>query len=144
MSEKDVANLRAFLESWDPRGDLDAWKRGEPRGEDLFDPEVAYEDTILPDHAGEVYRGYDGVARATERWLEPFESMTVELEDIVGTGDRLVSIHRIHAVAHHTGMSFDESVAYAWTFRDGRVVHLKTYWDPADALRAAGLDDGDD
>lgn len=141
MSEKDVENLCAFLESWDPRADLDSWKRGEPRGEALFHPEVAYEDTILPDHAGEIYRGYDGVARAIERWLEPFESMTVELERIIGTSDRLVSIHRIHAVAQHTGMRFDESIAYDWTFRDGRVVHLKTYWDPAEALAAAGLDD---
>lgn len=71
MSQQDVANLRHFLESWDPRTDLEAWKRGEPRGLSLFDPEMTYEDTILPDHVGETYRGYDGLARATERWLEP-------------------------------------------------------------------------
>ncbi len=94
-----------------------------------------------PDHAGEVYRGYDGLARATERWLEPFKTMTVDLERVVGTQDRLVSIHRLHAVTEHTDLKFDESVAYVWTFRGGKVVHLKAYWEPADALRAAGLED---
>ena len=108
-------------------------------GASLFDPEVAYEDTILPDHAGETYRGYDGIARATERWLEPFDSMAAPLDRIVGDGEVLVSIHRMHARTHHTAMEFNETIAYVWTFRDGRVVHLKTYWDPADALEAAGL-----
>jgi hypothetical protein len=102
MSEEDAAALHEFLESWDPRADLDAWKRGQPRGASLFDPDMAYEDTILPDHAGEIYRGYDGLARATERWLEPFKTMTVELERVAGTQDRLVSIHRFHAVTQHT------------------------------------------
>ena len=139
MSEENAAAVQAYLNDWDPQADLDAWKRGEPRGLPLFDPEMEYEDTILPDHAGETYRGYEGLARATERWLEPFKSMTVELERIVGTGDRLVSIHRFHAVAAHTGMEFNDSVAYVWTLREGKVVHLKSYWDPADAVAAAGL-----
>ena len=89
-----MEKLRGFLEGWDPKTDLEAWNRGEA-DLSLFDPKMAYEDTILPDHAGETYQGYEGVARATERWLEPFEALTVELDRIVGTGDRLVSIHRV-------------------------------------------------
>jgi ketosteroid isomerase-like protein len=139
MPDEDVANLRSFLEDWDPKADLAAWKRGEPRGTSLFDPEVGYEDTFLPDHAGETYRGYDGIAGATERWLEPFDTMATDLDRVVGDGDVLVSIHRFHAKAHYTGMEFDESLAYVWTFRDGKVIHLKSYWDPAEALEAAGL-----
>jgi hypothetical protein len=30
----------------------------------------AFEAANLPDHSGETYRGLEGVARATERWLE--------------------------------------------------------------------------
>jgi ketosteroid isomerase-like protein len=36
-------------------------------------------------------------------------------------------------------MEFEESLAYVWTSRDGKVVHLKSYWEPTDALKAAGL-----
>jgi ketosteroid isomerase-like protein len=139
VSKANADKLRDLLESWDPKADLEAWKRGEARDFSVLDPEIAYEDTVLPDHVGEVYRGIDGVARATERWIEPFESVSMDLERIVGSGDRFVSIHRFRARAAHTGMEFEESIAYVWTFQDGKVVHFKSYWNPADALEAAGI-----
>jgi ketosteroid isomerase-like protein len=138
MSEDDRERLREFLEEWDPKGTLEAFKRGEA-DTSLLDPEIAYEDTILPDHVGETYHGYEGVARATERWLEPFESVRVDLERIVGTGHRLVSVHHVVMKAEHTGLDFEVNLAYVWTFRDGKVIHLKSYWEPAEALAAAGL-----
>jgi ketosteroid isomerase-like protein len=138
MSEENLERLREFLEEWDPKETLEAWNRGEA-DVSLLDPEIAYEDTILPDHVGETYHGFEGVARATERWLEPFERVTVELERIVGTGDRLVSIHQVEMKAQHTGLDFEANLAYVWTFRDGKVIHLKSFWDPGEAIEAAGL-----
>jgi ketosteroid isomerase-like protein len=135
MPQENVENLRAHLEAWD----AEAWRRGE-FDMSLFDPEVAYEDTVLPDHVGETYRGHDGVARATARWLEPFESTAIETERIVGDGDCLVSIHRVRAKARHTGIEFEGPLAYIWTFRDGKVIHLRSFQEPAEALEAAGLD----
>ena len=135
MSQENVENLRADLEAWD----LEAWKRGEA-DVSLLDPEVTYEDTILPDHIGETYHGHEGVIRATERWIEPYEDLTIELERIVGTGDRLVSIHRFRARARHTGIEFvDLPVAYLWEFRDGKVIYFRSYRSPEEALEAAGL-----
>jgi ketosteroid isomerase-like protein len=63
------------------------------------------------------------------------------LERIVGTGDRLVSIHRLRAAAKHTGIKFDEPIAYLWAFRKGRVVRLQGFRRPAEALEAAGLEE---
>jgi ketosteroid isomerase-like protein len=79
------------------------------------------------------------VARATERWLEPFESLVIELERIAGTGDRLVSIHHVRLKARHTGIEMEGPLAYLYTFRDGRIVHFRSYRDPGAALEAAGL-----
>jgi ketosteroid isomerase-like protein len=136
MSQENVENLRAFLETWD----LNAWRRGEAEMEmSLLDPEVTYEDRNLPDHVGEVYRGHDGVLRATERWLEPFEALTIELKEVVGTGDSLVSLHEVSAKARHTGIELKGPVAYQWTFRDGKVIYFRSYRDRDDALEAAGL-----
>jgi ketosteroid isomerase-like protein len=142
MPEQNAENLRRVLEDWDPHRDLEGWKHGNP-GEvlTLLDPQIAYEDTVLPDHVGETYRGHEGIVRATERWLEPFDDFTVELDRIIGTGERLVSVHRFRGKAHHTGIELDGVVAYAWTFRDGKVVHLKSFSAPEDALREAGLDE---
>jgi hypothetical protein len=55
--------------------------------------------------------------------------MTLDLERIVGTGDRLVSIHRWRAKARHTGIEFDVRLAHP-----GRLT----------ATKAAVLDSRDD
>jgi ketosteroid isomerase-like protein len=140
MSRENVERLRAQLEEWDPKAQVEAWKRGAPVADlSLIDPEVTYEDQLLPDHVGETYHGYDGVARAIEQWMEPYESVDIALERIVGTGQRLVSIHRARLKARHSGIESDSPVAYVWTFRDRKVTHIHGYFDPAKALEAAGL-----
>jgi ketosteroid isomerase-like protein len=138
MSHENVERLRGSLEGWDPAADVEAWKQGRSTVDlSLIDPNVIYEDGVLPDQVRET--GYEGVGRAVERWLEPFEKVRIELERIVGTGDRLVSIHRAQLKARHTGIDLETPLAYVWTFREGRVIHLKSYLDPAEALAAAGL-----
>lgn len=142
MSQQNVESLRAFLERFCNFAFLQAVSRGEA-DVSLLDPEVSYEDTVLPDHVGETYRGYEGVARATARWIEPFDELTVELEEIVGAGDRLVSIVRGRGRARHTGIELEVPFAYVWTFRDGRVIHFRSYLDPEEAVRAASLEEHD-
>jgi ketosteroid isomerase-like protein len=139
MPQENVENLRRLLEAWDPKADLETLNRGEAIDLSLIDPEGSYEDTVLPDHVGETYHGYEGILRATEQWLEPFQSLTAELERIVGTGDVLVSVHRVEMTAQHTGIDLEGPLAYVWTFRNGKVIHLKSFSDPTEALEAAGL-----
>jgi ketosteroid isomerase-like protein len=130
MSAENVERLRATCERWGRGGEADL---------SLFDPDVVFEDSILPDHAGETYRGHEGVIRATRTWLEPYGPFEIELERIVGTGDRLVSIHRFRATGRESGIEEGGRYAYLWTFRDAKVVHFVSYRDPAEALAAAGL-----
>jgi ketosteroid isomerase-like protein len=140
MSQENVEQLRAFLESWSQEPwTLEAWERGEVIDMSFLDPEVVYEDENLPDHIGEAYRGHEGIRRAARRWVEPNDWLLVELEQIIGEGDRLASIHRVRIKASHSGIEFDFPVAYAWTFREGRIVHFQSFRDPAEALEAAGL-----
>jgi ketosteroid isomerase-like protein len=70
--------------------------------------------------------------------LEPYEEITIELERIVDAGEQLVSIHRARAKARYTGIEFESPLAYLWTFRDGKVIHLKSFLDPEQALKAVG------
>jgi ketosteroid isomerase-like protein len=134
MSQENVESLRAYLEAWS----WEAWRRGE-FDTSLLDPDVTYEDSSLPDHVGETYRGPDGVIRATERWVEPFEWLQIELERVFSSGDRLVSVHRVRAKARHTGIELDGPVAYVWLFRDGKVIHFRSFRNPDEALKAIGL-----
>ena len=140
MSEENVESLRAFLEPWGREPwTPEAWERGGVIDMSFLDVDVVYEDETLPDHIGEAYRGHDGIVRAAKRWIEPNEWLLVELEKIVGHGDRLVSIHRLRSKARHTGIEFETPLAYAWTFQDGKIVHFQSFLEPDEALAAAGL-----
>jgi len=137
MSQDNIETLRAFLEAWGQEAwTPETWPTA-AADMSVFDPEVAYEDTVLPDQVGEVYRGHEGVARAWRRWVEGSERLLVELEEIIEVGDRFVSIHRVHSKAPHTGLEFDLRVAYLWTFRDGRIIHFRSYLDAKQAIEAA-------
>lgn len=134
MSLENVEALRALLEptsgtSWD-EGALSEWESSAT----LFDPNVVYEDATMFD---ETFHGPDGVAEAFRRWNEAFASTRLELLEILGDGDTLVSIHRFQTTAHHTGIEFKGEFAYVWTFRDGKVVHYRST-DREQALKAVG------
>jgi|ERR1700678_4058216 ketosteroid isomerase-like protein len=144
MSDANVENLRAMLAVYSTHTVheiLEVWRRGEvdQARVDLYHPDVTYEDYDLPDHAGEVYSGLEGVLKAVETWSEPYEAMTNELQRIVGSGDCLVAIHRFRARARHTGIEFDQPSAYVYTFRDGKIIRIQGFWDPEEALAVAGL-----
>jgi ketosteroid isomerase-like protein len=123
-----------------PRDDA-VWAALSRAGAPGYAPEFAYEDDFLPDHAGETYRGWDGLRRAWLGFTEPFEEMAYDVERIVGSGDRVVSIHRVQTKARHTGIVQDGRWAYVWTFRRGRLVHFRGFGDPDQALKAAGFEE---
>jgi len=90
MAQDNARTLRGILEEWDPAGDVEAWKRGRTSARVfLLDPDVVYEDGVLPDQMRET--GYEGVARATQRWLEPFENVRIEW---TGTSARVTAWSR--------------------------------------------------
>jgi ketosteroid isomerase-like protein len=119
------ATIRAFWEAWMPGEEVPMFP---------FDPEVVYEDANLPDHIGEHYKGHEGLAKAAQRWLDAYEWMTIELQEVIGSGDRLVSVHRIRARSRYAGIEEEGPIAYLWTFRDGKVIHLRTYRTAQEAL----------
>jgi len=87
MADTNAENLRsmaAVFSTQTIQALLEAWRRGEADLA-LLDPEVIYEDNSLPDHAGEVYGGHEGVLRAIETWSEPDEEMTNESQNVERT-----------------------------------------------------------
>ena len=106
----------------------------------VFEPSWP-EEGPLPDLAGQAYRGLEGFRRAGATYTEPFEAVIYDFERLVGSGDRLVSIHRVRARARHSGISFDFQLAYILSVRDGMIVHVQGgFRDPSEALKAAGLE----
>ncbi len=140
MSQENVEALRLFLDTWSREPwTWEAWQRGEVWDMSFLDPQVTYEDTILPDHIGEEYRGHEGVLRAVEAWFEPLDWVQIELDRVIDADARLVSIHRARSKARHTGIEFKTPLTYLWTFQNGKVTHFRAFMSPGEALEAAGL-----
>jgi ketosteroid isomerase-like protein len=133
MSQEDVELIR---EAWD------AWMKGEPTDLadlSLMDAEVVFGDEILPDRVGETYYGHEGLQEAWALAIEPWETFEVEMDWARDAGDQVVSCHRIRGRAKGSGIALEGRYAYVWRIRGGKVVHLRSYGDPAEALDAAGL-----
>jgi ketosteroid isomerase-like protein len=144
MSAENAERIRASATTWDGvvlRPDERPFERifSLEATAALVDPDAVYEDVILPDHAGEAYRGLDAWVRAAEAWLEPCEWMVVDLEQIVDADDRVVALHRAHMKMRHTGLEFEMPVAYVHTLKEGRLVHMRAFADHAEALASVGL-----
>jgi ketosteroid isomerase-like protein len=144
VSQENVEKVQAYLATWDRellRPESRPFERinSTEAAVALYASDALYEDSNLPDHVGEVYRGLDSFSRAGERWIEDCKWLLVELEQIIDAGDRVVSTHRARMKMRHTGIEFESPLAYVFTFREGKVVHLRSFVDPAEALAAVGL-----
>jgi ketosteroid isomerase-like protein len=144
----DLVELAALFRAALPDGtdvahiahDDDAWAAYSQAGAALYTPDFVYEDSVMPDHHGETYRGFEGYRRAVATFTEPFEEMIYDLQRLVGSGDRVVAIYRGRATARHTGIKFDQQAAYVLSYLGGRIAHVRAYLDPDEALKAAGLE----
>jgi ketosteroid isomerase-like protein len=105
----------------------------------LIDPDVVYEDDLLPDHSGESYHGHAGLQRAWAQFLEPWETFENNMEWTRDAGNEVVSCHRVRARGKGSGIAGELHYAYVFRFREGKIVHVKSYGDPSEALEAVGL-----
>jgi len=117
MAESNVELARRGFDAA-LRGDLDVIA-------ELLDPDVKW-------HGGDPTA--EGACRNRDQALAVMRQATalrdrgLELVDVVGAGDQVVVILRPPS---------REPVANVTTFRDGKVVEMVHYADPADALAAA-------
>lgn len=109
------------------------------------DPEVVIR--YAPDPAGRVppdlvgeFRGHDGFRRAWGAWLEAFEDLTVEPEEVTDLGGERLLVG-IRAVGRGTGSGvFAEDRGFTlYTFRAGRVLRHEFFADREQAETAAGI-----
>jgi ketosteroid isomerase-like protein len=134
MSQENVEIVRNWTDGWLQSGNL-----ADLGDLSFLDPEIVYEDNILPDHIGETYHGHEGFRKAWARAIEPWGSIEGDLEWVRGAGDEVVSCHRGRMLGKGSGIEVEIRYAYLWRFEAGRVVFCKSFGDPAEALEAAGL-----
>ena len=129
MPENDnIQVLRRMYEAWDAM-DLDTVF-------DLLDPEAAW---VNPDYAVEpgTRRGHEGFAIALRNLAGSFDSYSHVLGEVVDFGDRLLWHTIFKARGGGSGAEVDIPEQHLWTLRDGKIVELRWFHDPAEAEQAA-------
>jgi ketosteroid isomerase-like protein len=136
MSQENVEVVRGLVEAFNETGDREAAYA-------LLDPEVEFEVAWRSGRDAadfRIYRGLDEVRAMIEELLTPFESIRYVIHEYADAGDDVVAI--LEFLARPKGSSAEVSTgrfAYVYTLRDGRIVRIQDFPDPAEALEAAGL-----
>jgi ketosteroid isomerase-like protein len=86
----------------------------------------------------QVYEGPDGALEFLTAWVSAWEDWELETLEFVDAGERVVAIQRQRGKAKESGITVDMVFAQVWTARDGRLVRMEMYADPAEALEAVG------
>jgi ketosteroid isomerase-like protein len=104
----------------------------------MCDPEIEWiEDPQRAD--GRVYRGHDGVRESFERWLDQWDEYGMDAERFVDCGDDVLVVAREHGRGATSGASVSARIYLVFTFRAGKVLRYREFYDEAAALEAAGL-----
>jgi uncharacterized protein len=102
----------------------------------LAAPDVELVDPDLP--GGGAFHGREGIRQFVKQWLEAFEELVVEVEDLVPVGGRIVACLHQHGRST-SGVPVELRDAHVWTIVDGRVSRVELYLTYA-AARAAATD----
>jgi SnoaL-like domain len=108
------------------------------------DPDIEMDTSEAPvlDVSG-VYRGADAVRRFWRDWPAAWEALQFDYE-LVDAGDRIVMLFDLRMRGRSTGIEVPfGKCAWAYTFRDGLIVHQKLYMSQSEALEAVRLSEQD-
>ena len=129
MSEENVEIVhRAFGEF--EQGNF--WRPG------FFDPDVRIRWLDAVGTESETV-GLQAMSSFLLNFLESWDELTLAAERIIDAGDQVVVVAAWHGRGKASGVTTEWPFAAIWTLRDGRVIDIKSYSEPAEALAAAGL-----
>jgi ketosteroid isomerase-like protein len=125
----NVELMRELFERWNA-GDRSAL-------EGVLDPEVEI-NTIRSELEGRPYRGVEGYRKALADYDRDWDEVRFTVHEIRGAGDLVASSVNIRSRGKASGVEVDVPLGFLWEFRDGLVMRMRSYSDPAEAL--AGLE----
>jgi len=91
--------------------------------EDIVVHTARYPQEVLPIKGP--YTGKAGMHEFLGIGDEYFEMLGFEVRDVIAEDDKVVALIHEKARARKTGKEFEQEIIQIWTFRDGKIVHLK-------------------
>jgi ketosteroid isomerase-like protein len=101
-----------------------------------WDEDVVYEEDPLWPGAG-TYRGREAVLARFKEYEEQLGRGAATTDEIVERPGGVVVVWRHAGVTPGSGVPFEHRWAWLVKARDGKAVHIRAYFDPEEARRAA-------
>ncbi len=105
---------------------------------ELTDPEVEWHSLVAFD-GSEGYRGHDGIRRYVEDIADTLEFIYAEVDDAISVGDLVLLVGHFHYRGRASGVDTKSPGGFVVRLRDGRVVYMRAFRDPEQALAVVGL-----
>jgi ketosteroid isomerase-like protein len=103
-----------------------------------YSPEVEWDDRDLRPE-GAVHQGIDAMTAEMRAWFGAWSNYTQQLERVVDVGDHVVVILREGGEAKTSGLPLDHVIGMVYTFAERRIVRVRLFREPRNALEAVGL-----
>ena len=92
-----------------------------------------------PDHA--TYRGIDAIRKQHQGWFDAYPDLHVEPLEIRTKGDRVFVWAHFSGHGADSGAAMDMELAHVLTLDKGRTRRLEEFFDRAEGLAAAGIEE---
>ncbi len=152
MSQENVEIVRRFYDLAagtyaSIEGIQEAHEKGDfgeflPAAEAILTTDVvvrAPEDSNFPDTGAGEWHGHEGFMQFAAGQTEGFAEMSIEPQEFIDGGEKVVVPMEFGGRARHTGIEVKFAFVHVLTIRDGKVARLDVYVSKAEAFEAAGL-----
>jgi SnoaL-like domain len=96
---------------------------------------------LLPPDMATAYRGHGGYLEFWRLWLDAFEDIRWDPDEIIDFGERALVTTLQSGHGSGSGVAVSEPVYQLFTFRRGLVIRQEDFLDRSRALEAAGVSD---
>jgi ketosteroid isomerase-like protein len=134
MSQENVETCLRSADAFNRR-DVEAYL-------DNLDPEVELHLSLFAMLGGSstVFRGHEGAREYLRDLDQTFaEFQLVEISEIRDLGERVFAVGRLQGRGLGSEAGVESPVAYVIELKNGRIIRLEDFFDPKEALEAAGL-----
>ncbi len=104
----------------------------------VTDPAVEWHTSISVISEGGAYHGHDGVRQYLSDLDETFELLEPTLDRVLDVGDLVLAVGRLHYRGKASGVETDVPMGWVFKFREGKVLYVRAFRDPEQALGALG------
>jgi len=131
MSQENVELVMSLIEA--------VAQRDLARLIELTDPEVEWHSFIAELGEGGVYRGHDGIRRYVSDLNESLDVLRLHPDDALAVGQVVLLVGQLETRGRDSGVETTLPSGYVARFRGGKVVQMRAFREPEQALEAVGL-----